>query len=248
MIRKVEALTGQDRTGDDTYAAHLMPLLIALVGSRRVLIATYLSLLAVASVLLTIFGIPYGSKPLKAQYAEDALETSEEVLAFLALQALFLWGGGRIRLKMRPVRFRKTLVSFIIFAALMLVVTAGMVANFWGLTGWSFWLAIGWFALRHVDQPTALSRLITILLAGSWVEFAAALPIQISTRNKTEDCPCATGSWLALMTGVPILVWAIGPGLYLLYLQQSRLEQLEHRHITKILLRKSKSARVGKPL
>ena len=51
------------------------------------------------------------------------------VVSLFILQALFLWGGGRIQLTGATVRVRKLLLSLIIMAALMVLVTAGIVMS-----------------------------------------------------------------------------------------------------------------------
>jgi hypothetical protein len=252
---------------------------------RTLLTLAYLLFLALLAVAYTFIGSALLDDPFISGWTNrlhllssgDIVYSFTVVVAFLALQALFLWGGGRIRLESKPTRFRKVGHSLIVFATLMFVVTAGIVESFAEIGGevvdvgslspfapapssnivrflpilvliaiWSCWLLIGWFALRHVDNPTALSRLIGILLAGSWIEFSAALPIHIGTRRPDDNCPCISLSWLAVIAGAPIIVWAIGPGLYLLYLQQKHIEQRDHRHATKILLRKCLSVRIRK--
>jgi hypothetical protein len=209
----------------------LKPILSLMASHRRILITVYLVVLATFAAGFVFTGNSLFGEPRSWSFlpVSDMLECFLILLAFLALQALFLWGGGRIRLKMKPVRFRKIGISYIIFAVLMLIVTFGTCASFWGmatilqpsapfvpqpflaslalvLAGWLCWLVVGWLALKHVDKPTALSHLIVIILGGSWVEFAAAFPIELSTRSHAEDCPCAVPSFFALITCIPILV------------------------------------------
>lgn len=108
---------------------------------------------------------------------------------------------------------------------------------------WILWLWIGWLSIRHVDKPTASSRLIAILLAGSWIEFCCSLPIELGTRPRTKECPCRSGSWMALMMSLPVLLWAIGPGIYFLYVRQRGLAVSNHRHTVKVLLGKSRRSK-----
>jgi hypothetical protein len=192
------------------------------------------------------------------------------VLGFFILQALFLWGGGRVQLTGATVRLRKLLLSLVIMAALMVLVSAGILvslvemverfdsgdptrwaaatvfsARYWLsllIVSWSAWLLVGWLAVRRVDHRTGLSRLIAVVLTGSWIEFSIALPIELATRPRTKDCPCASGSWLTLLICIPLLVWSIGPALYLLYRREQRLTQADRRHPFKVLLRKSRRA------
>jgi len=182
---------------------------------------------------------------------------------FLLLQAAFLWGGGRIELRKRPTRFRNVVVSLIIFGTLMSVLSYGLIICFYEMIhqfegswltgenggtafgkvwvgGWILWTVVGWLAVRGRTHHGALSRLTTVLLAGSWVEFTVALPVELVTRPRTEDCPCASGSWLALLICVPVLLWTIGPAVILLYLWQRGLSEQDPRHAASVLLAKSR--------
>ncbi len=104
---------------------------------------------------------------------------------------------------------------------------------------WIVWLVIGFVALRGLDRKTALSRLVAVLLVGSWIEFVVALPVDIAIRRRAADCPCETGSWIALLFSIPVLLWAIGPGLFLLYLYEVRMERAKPFHALRILSRKT---------
>jgi len=197
------------------------------------------------------------------------------VVGFFVLQAVFLWGGGRVQLAGTPVRMRKLLLSLLIISSLMVLLTVLLLLSFaemvdrsssaevgrrisidplftWFgvatlIVSWALWLVVGWLAVRHVDHPTALRRLVAVLLAGSWIEFSIALPIEIATRPRTKECPCASGSWLTLMLCIPVLVWSIGPALYLLYRREQRLAKIDRRHPLKVLLQKSKRAATRQP-
>ena len=197
------------------------------------------------------------------------------VVGFFVLQAVFLWGGGRVQLAGTPVRMRKLLLSLLIISGLMVLLTILLLLSFaemvdrsqsaeigrrisisplftrFGvatlIVSWALWLVVGWLAVRHVDHPTALRRLIAVLLAGSWIEFSIALPIEIATRPRTKECPCESGSWWTLMLCIPVLVWSIGPALYLLYRREQRLAQIDRRHPLKVLLQKSKRATTHQP-
>jgi hypothetical protein len=107
------------------------------------------------------------------------------------------------------------------------------------LWSWVPWLLIGWRCVRSVDHHTALSRLLTILLAGSWIEFTVALPIDLAIRTRTKQCPCSSGSWFGLLLCVPILLWTVGPAIYLLYLRERRLSEKSPLRARRILAKKS---------
>jgi hypothetical protein len=110
---------------------------------------------------------------------------------------------------------------------------------------WVIWLIIGFIAFRGLDRMTALSRLVKILLAGSWIEFCVALPVDIAIRRRAADCPCATGSRLALVTCIPVLFWVIGPGLFLLYLRELLISRAKPLRTLRILGRRSRRTNEG---
>jgi len=106
-----------------------------------------------------------------------------------------------------------------------------------------FWLGAGWVLARGVPRETALGRMIALVLAGSWIEFMVALPVELVTRDRTKDCPCASGSWVALVCAGPLLLWSIGPGIFLLYRYEWQRTQEDPLHARRVLQRKSHRAK-----
>ena len=254
------------------------PALEILARHRGWLVAGYLLAVAMCIAGVFIFGIAifgeavhYATSPEDVEPVDSAVglwTTMMWIVGWVVLQAVFLWGGGRIQLAGEPVRGRRIAVSLVIMAALMVVLTATMLLPLaemvdrflsaeparridlsraltsWpglvaAMVSWVLWLVLGWQAVRGTDHVTALSRLIGVLLAGSWIEFSVALPIELATRPRTKECPCASGSWLTLVICIPLLLWAVGPALYLLYRRERHLTEGNRRHALKILLRKS---------
>lgn len=105
--------------------------------------------------------------------------------------------------------------------------------------GWGFWLVIALIYWRGRDPSRILPRLVRALLAGSWIEFGLALPVDIGLRPQAKDCPCATGSYTTLTFAAPVLICLIGPALYLLYRRERELSLAAPGRSTMILLRKS---------
>jgi hypothetical protein len=62
-----------------------------------------------------------------------------------------------------------------------------------------------------------VARLIRGLIAGSVLELFVAVPIY-ATRQ--EECYCARGSYAGLVFGTTILLWAFGPGVFLLFVKE----------------------------
>jgi hypothetical protein len=104
------------------------------------------------------------------------------------------------------------------------------------LIPWVAWFGV-LFYYWHARPEAFLRKYLKAMLLGSWVEFIVALAITISVRQR-EGCFCAIGSWLTLVFIVPVIVWLIGPALYLFYLNEKR--EQSPRALKLILLRKSK--------
>ncbi len=74
---------------------------------------------------------------------------------------------------------------------------------------WIAWFVIITLLRGQGDHARTLARPLSVLLAGSWIEFGVALPVELAKRD--EDCPCAVGSWIALVTVIPISSGPSGP-------------------------------------
>jgi len=79
---------------------------------------------------------------------------------------------------------------------------------------WSFTFVVYW---RQGDYYTWSGRVIRGLIAGSVLELFVAVPIY-ATRQ--ESCYCARGSYAGLVFGTTILLWAFGPGVFLLFVKE----------------------------
>ena len=204
-----------------------------------------------------------------ASFQQTWTQKSFAVGIFILMQGIVLWGIGTIRLDRSAKRPWRTVSSFIslsvvaaalTFGGYLLLVVMRQVArnNFsdysffqpmdWMIDNqlttlligvWIFWLTIGLVYWRVSSSASVLSRIIRALLVTSWIEFSLALPIDIATRNRPDECYCAPGSWLALIFVVPALIFMIGPGLYLLYLGERELSLRDPARARRILRRKS---------
>jgi hypothetical protein len=186
--------------------------------------------------------------------------------AFVVLQLVFISGVGGVRIRREPARPWKLTFSIAVFAVatglaawgtvaacLQLVdridassgrqglpIVSGTLAAAVLSASWLFWLGAGWVLARGVPRETALGRMITLVLAGSWIEFMVALPVELVTRDRTKDCPCGSGSWVALVSAGPLLLWSIGPGIFLLYRFEWQRTQEDPAHARRVLQRKTR--------
>jgi hypothetical protein len=81
---------------------------------------------------------------------------------------------------------------------------------------WIGWLWI--FAICLVGEWTDCYRkLYRFLLAGTVLELAITIPIDVSVRRRTT-CYCDEGTFWALLVGIVSILWILGPGVVLLFL------------------------------
>lgn len=106
------------------------------------------------------------------------------------------------------------------------------------LGGWCLWLIVALIYCWPREPAFALARCIRAIIAGSWIEFSVALPVDIAARNQ-EKCPCAPASWWTLLAAMSVLIWSIGPALYLIYLRERALSRAAPGRAAAIVLRKS---------
>lgn len=254
----------------------------ALARHRLLLFGLYVGLIGVCAA--AIYGLSWIGAPDVFSYfvpgrdskfdGEAALSDAIYfVIGLLSLQALFLFGGGRIPIGSNPVGIWRLLVPISIACAagvLMLVTFAYTVLeifdradsegsireagtfdferffedNDYILFGliivWLVWIVLAAIVYQRHDHESVLRRLTNCLLAGSWIEFLVALPVDIAIRQRAESCPCATGSWAALLVSIPIIIFAFGPAMFLLYLREIELGRDSPRRATRILLHKSR--------
>jgi hypothetical protein len=201
----------------------------------------------------------------------NVVENAAMVVAFIVLQLAFISGAGRITVRREPPPSWKLGVSIALFAVAIGLAAWGTLAACVQLTDridpasgragveilggsasigvailagcWLFWLGVGWLLARGVSRETALGRMIAVVFVGSWIEFAVALPVELVTRDRTKDCPCASGSWVALICSGPLLLWAIGPSIFLLYRYEWQRTLEDPAHARRVLQRKSHRAK-----
>lgn len=95
---------------------------------------------------------------------------------------------------------------------------------------WGGWVWLLWMYGRRMDRPTWTRRMLKWLIGGSILELVVTAPIHAYVVNKRE-CYCARGSYLGLVIGGTVLLWAFGPAVILLFLREKarRQELLEQK-------------------
>ena len=90
---------------------------------------------------------------------------------------------------------------------------------------WILWSVVFCIYFRQTDYYTWAGRIIRGLIAGSILELFVSIPIYIT---REEDCYCARGSYAGIVFGGTVLLWAFGPGVFLLFLREKhRIEKLD---------------------
>ena len=90
---------------------------------------------------------------------------------------------------------------------------------------WILWSIVFCVYFRQTDYYTWAGRIIRGLVAGSLLELFVSIPI-FATRQ--DDCYCARGSYAGIIFGATVLLWAFGPGVFLLFLREKhRIEKLD---------------------
>jgi len=95
---------------------------------------------------------------------------------------------------------------------------------------------IGWIVatplllafIRKQDAETALKRLASLIFIGTAVETLAIIPLDVFVRRKT-GCYCSEGTYLALVTLVPLGFVALGPMIFLVAASKRRKRLIEGR-------------------
>ena len=89
---------------------------------------------------------------------------------------------------------------------------------------WLLWSVVFIIYFRQGEHYTWAGKIIRALIAGSVLELFVAVPVY-ATRQ--DECYCARGSYAGLVFGGTILLWAFGPGIFLLFIREKqRREQL----------------------
>lgn len=82
---------------------------------------------------------------------------------------------------------------------------------------WCIWSVIFWVYRSRGGYYTWTGRVIRGLIAGSVLELFVAVPIYATRKDM---CYCERGSYAGLIFGTTILLWAFGPGVFLLFIKE----------------------------
>ena len=159
----------------------------------------------------------------------------------MLLQSIFLLLPIDVA-KEKPVARRRWVVVAIVAALMMGLLMGGLVCAvgevvmlrsfpirewewllpFWLAGGsWVVWALIFLWQTFSQDPGRAFERTVKCLLAGSVAELLVAVPCHIYARGK-EYCCAGFGTALGLATGLAVLLFAFGPGVFFLFVARAR--------------------------
>ncbi len=160
---------------------------------------------------------------------------------------LFIFGAGTVNL-CRPIERRRlwmpvlaaaTMLALLVLGSLLVGIELFEVENFmegdtqmvlvWGglLTSWAVWGMLLWVYAQGRERYKVLSRLTTLLFAGSLAELLAAVPAHIIV-SKRPGWLVGLGTMLGIIAGINVMMFSFGPAIVLLFLRpRYRREQME---------------------
>lgn len=97
----------------------------------------------------------------------------------------------------------------------------GMWALIAGLAAWLFWAVLFWRYARAADPASGLKKIVDRLLAGSTAELLVAVPCHVWARSK-DYCCAGFGTFVGLATGLAVMLFAFGPGVFFLFIARVR--------------------------
>jgi hypothetical protein len=86
---------------------------------------------------------------------------------------------------------------------------------------WCFWSVIFCIYWRQSDHYTWVGKVLRALIAGSVLELFVSIPVYVNVTRQ-DDCYCARGSYTGLVFGATVLLWAFGPGVFILFVREKR--------------------------
>lgn len=96
------------------------------------------------------------------------------------------------------------------------------------LGGWIIATPLLLAFIRKRDTETALKRIASLIFIGTAVETLAIIPMDVFVRRKT-GCYCSEGTYIALVTLIPLGFVALGPMIFLVAAAKRRKRLIEGR-------------------
>ena len=210
-------------------------------------ILRWIFLVLYVAIIIGLLGMAYSGKSQLLFYEElnGKLFWTIFVLGItLISQILFIFTAGTVNL-CQPIR-RKRLIFPVIIASLMISVLVLSLFtalrellinktefpdNFWliifGLN-WIGWSIVFLISYKNIERYKTLKNLINILIGGSLIELLVTIPSHIIVA-KRPGCFVGMGTAFGITGGISVMLWAFGPGIILLFLQQKYKAELNSK-------------------
>lgn len=156
----------------------------------------------------------------------------------LAAQALFIFGAGTVEL-CRPIRRRRLALPVIVASLMFTLLVMGLfvalselfeidttlredlfVFIFWSLIplSWVGWGLLLWIYAKDWNRMRVLSRLSTMLFAGSLLELLATVPSHMIVIRR-PGCLVGIGTAMGIIAGLNVMFFSFGPMIAVLFLR-----------------------------
>jgi hypothetical protein len=160
------------------------------------------------------------------------------IAALMLVQSVFLFIPLQI-VRERPLRRRSwwwlAILAALMMGLLVLAMAVAVCTALWlddggknagwtcvalGVAGWIIW-AIIFAHFARSNPATAFSRIMKTMLVGSVTELLVAIPCHVYVRQK-DQCCADFATFIGIVTGLSVLLFALGPGVFLLFVKRSR--------------------------
>jgi hypothetical protein len=149
-------------------------------------------------------------------YVSQVDSVWQRVLAvggYILAQALFVWGGGKVRVTRSPVQLRRVLVSILLFSIFLSLLCLGMFMSFCefaGCMGGSY-AAISPGTLDDINHTWMHPGWVILIGWGFWLAVSIGYLFTRSGRNETHHSYLSkmtgillVGSWIEFLVALPI--------------------------------------------
>ncbi|HEY3321990.1 MAG TPA: hypothetical protein VGP72_16100 [Planctomycetota bacterium] len=164
------------------------------------------------------------------------------LVGLVLLQAPLLFISVRVARRQRPTRASWTLLA-IVSALMVGLIFVGFGFALWDVFGqgdsrawmplalgamaWLVWAVIFSRYAYNKNPASSLRKILDRLIGGSIAELLIAVPCHVYVRHR-NDCCAGFGTFLGLATGLSVLLFAFGPGVFFLFVERARrLKRLE---------------------
>jgi len=109
-----------------------------------------------------------------------------------------------------------------------------MAAGAGALLSWAVWFVVFLRYAQVHDDASRIVRVVDRLIAGSIAELLVAVPCHVYVRDQ-KYCCAGFGTFVGIATGLSVLFFAFGPGVFFLFVKRARRLQGAHAELPRLL-------------